>query len=70
VQLDLELLEKLEQGDDWHKLVLPPGHRKMVQAMVETHTRGSQQPMWAGSSHQGKVAMDLVQGKGKYSFTP
>ncbi|KAK1831939.1 aaa family atpase protein [Podospora conica] len=65
VMLDLEQLKEPKQGDDWSKLVLPRGHKKMVQAMVETHARGSQEPGWDGSSHQGKVSMDLVQGKGK-----
>ena len=64
VRLDLEQLKELQQGNDWKRLVLPKGHREMVQAMVETHSKGSREPSWDGSNSQGKVAMDLVQGKG------
>ncbi|PQE28829.1 aaa family atpase protein [Rutstroemia sp. NJR-2017a BBW] len=48
----------VEQNNEWDKLVLPPGHREMVQAMVETHTRD------LGSNSDAKIGMDLVQGKG------
>lgn len=49
----------VEQNNEWDKLVLPPGHREMVQAMVETHTRD------LGSNSDAKIGMDLVQGKGE-----
>ncbi|GAB1312064.1 hypothetical protein MFIFM68171_02274 [Madurella fahalii] len=65
VQLDLEKLQSLPQGDEWHKLVLPTGHRDMVQAMVETHTKGSQEMKQASIGSSGKFVMDLVQGKGR-----
>ncbi|KAH6962419.1 hypothetical protein BKA56DRAFT_498091 [Ilyonectria sp. MPI-CAGE-AT-0026] len=64
VQLDLNQLKKLKQEDEWKKLVLPTGHREMVQAMVETHTRGSQDSQLAHNNPKAKVEMDLVQGKG------
>ncbi|KAL6410848.1 AAA family ATPase [Ilyonectria robusta] len=65
VQLDLDQLEELKQEDEWKKLVLPDGHREMVQAMVETHTRGSQDSKWVHNTPKAKVQMDLVQGKGR-----
>ncbi|KPM40079.1 hypothetical protein AK830_g6502 [Neonectria ditissima] len=65
VQLDLSQLMPLEQGDDWNKLVLPPGHREMVQAMVETHARGSQDTQQASKNNLRETEMDLVRGKGK-----
>lgn len=66
--LDLKQLKELKQGDDdWSKLVLPDGHKKMVQAMVEMHARGSREPGWgASTNHQGRVSLDLVQGMGMF----
>jgi hypothetical protein len=55
----------LEQENDWDSLVLPPGHREMVQAMVETHSRGSQDTQSASLTQYGNISMDLVKGKGK-----
>lgn len=66
MQLDLDQLKPLQQGDDWKSLVLPTGHREMVQAMVETHTRGSRESVWEKQNAKGKVQMDLVQGKGEH----
>ncbi|KAK3988845.1 hypothetical protein QBC44DRAFT_242802 [Cladorrhinum sp. PSN332] len=61
VLLDLNLLKPVEQNHEWKHLVLPKGHRTMVQAMVETHTAQS-----GGGNHVAKaVGMDLVRGKGK-----
>ncbi|KAF2398233.1 hypothetical protein EJ06DRAFT_480744 [Trichodelitschia bisporula] len=59
VQVDLRKLQYIKQADGWNDLVLPKGHRKMVQAMVETHTS------WSNMQRKEKVEMDLVQGKGK-----
>ncbi|KAK0707756.1 hypothetical protein B0H67DRAFT_321770 [Lasiosphaeris hirsuta] len=61
VVLDLGLLSPVEQNSEWDNLVLPAGHREMVQAMVETHTKD------LGSNRDGgnKIGMDLVRGKGK-----
>lgn len=61
VQLNLDQLKYVEQQDDWNKLVLPKGHRKIVQAMVENHSRGSGSTT---SVQDNKVEMDLVRGKG------
>ncbi|KAK3331865.1 hypothetical protein B0T19DRAFT_354221 [Cercophora scortea] len=60
VLLDLNRLGPInKQGNGWDDLVLPPGHRDMVQAMVETHTQD------LGSNKDATVGMDLVQGKGR-----
>lgn len=64
VQLDLNHLQEIQQRDDWENLVLPEGHKDMVQAMVETHT-SSPLPNSAQTRPSAKVHMDLVQGKGK-----
>lgn len=61
VQLNLDQLEYVQRQDDWKKLVLPKGHREIVQAMVETHSRGSG---LSTSAQDSKIEMDLVQGKG------
>ncbi|EPE35643.1 P-loop containing nucleoside triphosphate hydrolase [Glarea lozoyensis ATCC 20868] len=62
VMLDLSLLSPVELEDGWKDLVLPKGHREMVQAMVETHAKGSKFDL---AQPQGKLAMDLVRGKGR-----
>lgn len=41
----------------------------MVQAMVETHTRGSRDSKRAVFDQRDTVSMDLVKGKGKYDTT-
>lgn len=61
VQVSLDQLEYVEEQDGWNKLVLPKGHRELVQAMVETHARGSTS---STSAEEKKVEMDLVRGKG------
>lgn len=67
VMLNLEQLKELKQFGDWSKLILPDGHKEIVQAMVETYARGSREPGWGGSTnHQGRVSLDLVQGKGVF----
>ncbi|KAI0844815.1 hypothetical protein F5Y00DRAFT_273573 [Daldinia vernicosa] len=59
VLLDLRRLKPVEQNDEWDNLVLPEGHREMVQAMVETHTQE------LGFNKDVKIGMDLVPGKGR-----
>lgn len=64
VRLDLNMLDEVKREDNWNDLVLPPGHRKMVQAMVETHAKGTR----STSGHAiDRIEMDLVRGKGKRS---
>ncbi|KAK5653012.1 hypothetical protein OQA88_9298 [Cercophora sp. LCS_1] len=58
VLLNLVHLKPVAHNNEWENLVLPDGHREMVQAMVETYTRE------LGSQHDA-VGMDLVSGKGK-----
>ncbi|KAI9641150.1 hypothetical protein NHQ30_010580 [Ciborinia camelliae] len=57
VLLNLTKLKPVKQNDNWENLVLPSGHRQMVQAMVETHTQDF------GSNGGNRIGMDLVQGK-------
>ncbi|KAK4194935.1 hypothetical protein QBC40DRAFT_317742 [Triangularia verruculosa] len=54
--LELTRLQPVEHNYGWKDLVLPEGHRRMVQAMVETHA--TQQ----ADRHQA-LGMDLVPGK-------
>ncbi|KAK3349666.1 hypothetical protein B0T25DRAFT_247604 [Lasiosphaeria hispida] len=61
VVLDLRLLGPVEQNSEWDNLVLPAGHREMVQAMVETHTKD----LSSNKDGANKIGMDLVRGKGK-----
>lgn len=56
VLLNLERLRPVEQNDNWKGLVLPPGHRKMVQATVENHTQDM------GPNKDVTIGIDLVQG--------
>ncbi|KAF5661965.1 ATPase family AAA domain-containing protein [Fusarium circinatum] len=65
VLLDLKLLKEPENIDDWDQLVLPKGHRKMVQAMVETYAKGSHTGPAATNSRHTHAGMDIVRGKGK-----
>ncbi|RSL82429.1 hypothetical protein CEP51_005150 [Fusarium floridanum] len=57
VLLDLLQLGPVDQDNEWRHLVLPPGHRQLVQAMVETHTQK------LGSNMDSKIGIDLVRGK-------
>ncbi|KAK0714402.1 hypothetical protein B0T21DRAFT_340107 [Apiosordaria backusii] len=56
--LDLARLQPVEHNYGWNNLVLPSGHRKMVQAMVETHATENR-------DHHQAIGMDSVPGKGK-----
>ncbi|KXX73455.1 ATPase family AAA domain-containing protein 3B [Madurella mycetomatis] len=62
VLLDITQLTPVKQSDEWKNLVLPKGHRQMVQAMVETHTK---QLSLVGKEGSEKIGMDLVRGKAK-----
>lgn len=68
--LDIDLLQPVSYEDGWNELVLPEGHRKMVQAMVETFAAASslntgldiaQQPQ----PNPDKVGFDPVKQKGQ-----
>lgn len=62
VQLNLDQLDFVGREDEWKKLTLPKGHKQIVQAMVETHSGGSQNGV--GDDTFDKIEMDLVRGKG------
>lgn len=56
--LSIRLVKDLPRKQDgFEQLVLPPGHRDLVRALVKTHSRGSREE----KEHQ----VDLVKGKGK-----
>lgn len=59
VLLNLLQLGPVDQDNGWSNLVLPPGHRQLVQAMVETHTQQ------LNSNKDAKLEMDSVRGKGR-----
>lgn len=54
VLLNLLQLGPVDQDNGWSNLVLSPGHRQLVQAMVETHTQQ------LNSNKDAKLGMDLV----------
>ncbi|ROV87890.1 hypothetical protein VMCG_10295 [Cytospora schulzeri] len=72
VQLDINLLQPVSYEDGWNELVLPKGHRKMVQAMVETLATESQLKTGVHDIEQrqpqpsiDKVGFDPVKQKGQ-----
>ncbi|WQF80779.1 Putative AAA+ ATPase domain, ATPase, AAA-type, core [Colletotrichum destructivum] len=65
VQLDLDRLQVIHHGDEWNNLVLPKGHREMVQAMVESYTKRSDGSQPTHNEVPDKIDLDLVRGKGK-----
>lgn len=62
VKIDLKNLGTVKQEDNWDDLVLPPGHKDMVQAMVENFTSTGSAAGGVGS--RDDYDMDLVPGKG------
>lgn len=58
--LDLSNLCEVKQRNEWKNLVLPSGHQKMVQAMVEGYANGMD-----ATKEGTKIRMDLVSGKGE-----
>lgn len=64
VEVDLNNLETMKQEDNWDDLILPLGHKEMVQAMVEAHTQASSLAI-EGTRSRGDYEVDLVPGKGK-----
>lgn len=60
VQLDINLLQPVSYEDGWTELVLPEGHRKMVQAMVETFAADSRLKTGAHGVEQSQPSMDRV----------
>ncbi|KAI0177530.1 hypothetical protein BJ166DRAFT_507201 [Pestalotiopsis sp. NC0098] len=62
VALDLMLLQDTQYEDGWKDLILPPGHKEMVRAVVENHAAGSRA---TGGMKKGSAEVDIVRGKGK-----
>lgn len=70
VPLDIDLLQPVSYEDGWNELVLPEGHRKMVQAMVETFAAASSLNTGLHTEEQpqpnlDKVGFDPVKQKGE-----
>ncbi|KUI71151.1 ATPase family AAA domain-containing protein 3B [Cytospora mali] len=61
VRLDINLLRPVSYEDGWNELVLPEGHRKMVQAMVETYAADSQLKTGARDLEQPQPNIDRVE---------
>ncbi|KAL8893492.1 MAG: hypothetical protein Q9192_005208, partial [Flavoplaca navasiana] len=63
-QLNIRLVKDLPiKQDGFDQLVLPPGHKELVRALVKTHSRGS--PPASGLEEEKEHQVDLVKGKGK-----
>lgn len=66
-KLDVDLLKPVSQESRWDDLVLPRGHRELVEALVEAHPREDALPFDAGSKRdesQGTETNLLGKGKG------
>ncbi|KAK6852972.1 hypothetical protein PG995_011523 [Apiospora arundinis] len=62
LSLDLSLVQPANEQAGWDDLILPPGHKDMVRAVVETHTAGSR----STTAHVRRATeVDIVRGKGK-----
>ncbi|KAF4488650.1 hypothetical protein CGGC5_v004325 [Colletotrichum fructicola Nara gc5] len=59
VLLDLDVLQYVQHSDDWGNLVLPRGHRDMVQAMVESYTRRPEDSFLPHDQATERIDMDL-----------
>lgn len=62
VPMDIDLVQPVPRTDGWKSLVLPTGHKQIVQAMVDTHSAGPR--IRPNDAHQ-MPEVDLVRGKGK-----
>ncbi|PWW77821.1 hypothetical protein C7212DRAFT_342460 [Tuber magnatum] len=62
--LDITLMRDVpSRKEGFNSLVLPKGHRDLVEALVQTHSRGSRPT--SGTVHDKEHEVDLVRGKGK-----
>jgi len=62
--LDVTLMRDVpSRKEGFNSLVLPKGHRDLVEALVQTHSRGPRPT--SGSIHDKEHEVDLVRGKGK-----
>lgn len=65
VNLDVTLVQPIQFEAEWNDLVLPPGHKDMVRAVVENHATGSRSTKgMTKSPHE----VDIVRGKGVYEM--
>ncbi|KAK6088730.1 AAA family ATPase [Seiridium cupressi] len=62
VSLDLTLVQDAQYEDGWKDLILPPGHKEMVRAVVENHATGSRATV---RMTKKTAEVDIVRGKGK-----
>ena len=63
VKLEVSLVEDIkESGNGFGSLVLPDGHKEMLLALVQTHSKGKKIEVGLKSESR---QMDLVRGKGK-----
>ena len=70
MRLDINQLQDVTYQDGWSELVLPKGHKKMVQAMVETFATQSrlkttQRDTEPSAEETDRFGFDLVEQKGK-----
>jgi hypothetical protein len=61
-KFDVDLLKPVSYDSGWEDLVLPKGHREMVQALVDAHPKGNSQLFEIGRK---RVDSDLLSKKGK-----
>ncbi|KAG0636601.1 hypothetical protein HOY80DRAFT_1017349 [Tuber brumale] len=62
--LDVTLMRDVpSRQEGFNSLVLPKGHRDLVEALVQTHSRGSRPT--SGTIYDKEHEVDLVRGKGK-----
>ncbi|KAJ4421175.1 hypothetical protein N0V82_003940 [Gnomoniopsis sp. IMI 355080] len=62
VKLDIRIIKDIRPGRSWDELVLPEGHRDLVQAMVKHHAVSPQDKT---NKPQSRFYSDLVEGKGR-----
>ncbi|KAJ4387636.1 hypothetical protein N0V93_008233 [Gnomoniopsis smithogilvyi] len=62
VKLDIRIIKDIKPGRSWDELVLPDGHRDLVQAMVKHHAVGPQDNT---NRPESRFYSDLVEGKGR-----
>ena len=59
---NIDNVEDIKYSSGFDDLVLPPGHKDTVEALVNRHSRSIEA---AGTKSEAKTSMDLVTGKGK-----
>ncbi len=59
---NIDDVDDMKYSSGFDDLVLPPGHKETVEALVKRHSRGTET---SGTKTEVKSSMDLVTGKGK-----